>query len=447
MSDQTQTPELSEGKSQSTEASVARPRTASRRIRRRRIWPWLTLLAIAFCLWQKDTLWPPLFHRLATQKLDRHEPEEALKWLDRAEWFGAERPDTAMLRTRAARLTGDVALFAQALQLSESRDVSSIYLQRERILSAAQSGQMSIATPHLSTLLTDTSGDNRDVCLAYVTGFLRSLRLNEAMSLLDVLLKDSPNDAYPWLIRGRIWLLQSESRKAESDFRMALSIRPDWNEPLIYLAETLYDTRRASEALPLFENAMKSDEFRTRAAVGLARCMKAIAEVDKAKAVLQDALKQDPLNHDALMELGRTYQEEGEVNLAIPLLESAIRQMPGSEESHYRLAQCYLSVGRKDEADREFKIVDEARLALSELNRLNDQIRNQPQNEDLLVRSGELMLRFADPDDGVAVLMSALDINPSNKTAHKLLAEHYQKLSATIPELRQQFERHKKLSE
>jgi Tfp pilus assembly protein PilF len=267
------------------------------------------------------------------------------------------------------------------------------------------------------------------------------------MSLLDVLLKDSPNDAYPWLIRGRIWLLQSESRKAESDFRMALSIRPDWNEPLIYLAETLYDTRRASEALPLFENAMKSDEFRTRAAVGLARCMKAIAEVDKAKAVLQDALKQDPLNHDALMELGRTYQEEGEVNLAIPLLESAIRQMPGSEESHYRLAQCYLSVGRKDEADREFKIVDEARLALSELNRLNDQIRNQPQNEDLLVRSGELMLRFADPDDGVAVLMSALDINPSNKTAHKLLAEHYQKLSATIPELRQQFERHKKLSE
>ncbi len=143
-------------------------------------------VAIGGLILQRDVIWPPAFNGLANRALNHHQPEAALEWLEIAEWFGSQRADTALLRVRASRQIGDPTMIINSMHEAEKQGADSLKLQRERILCAAQSGQMSIAGRHLASLLTDPDYDNKDVCRAYIAGFLRIQKLPSEATQLDV---------------------------------------------------------------------------------------------------------------------------------------------------------------------------------------------------------------------------------------------------------------------
>ncbi len=189
----------------------------------------IVLTAIAVIgFWKRDSVWPAVFNSFAERSLETHDVPQAMKWLDWADAIGSESPETAVLRLRAVRRSGDTAKIEAAFADAQRRSANPRHIQRERTLYAAQSGKMRQSDSLLSSLLTDTSGDNKDVCLAYVTGYLRNQRTSDALVLLEAWIKDAPEDGYPWLIRARIRRVQQDLLGSEKDLKEALQRKPEW---------------------------------------------------------------------------------------------------------------------------------------------------------------------------------------------------------------------------
>jgi tetratricopeptide (TPR) repeat protein len=391
-----------------------------RRIRR----PLAVVLFLAVIL-TRHQWWPPGFHALAQRELAALRPEAALAWLDYAEILGARRLDTALLRCQAARRNGDPLMIRKALDALAERGAPPRLQERELLLFQAQSGEMAEAAPWLGRLLTDETGDNRDVCISYVVGFLRTERYQEAGTLVDALMKDVPEDPFPWYVRGRVFALQQQYPKAEADFREAMSKNPDWLEPVISLAELLSDTHRQREAIPLYERVLKAPALKSRAAAGLSEALNATGDRDRARQLLQQTLSEGIQSPDLWISLGRSDFEDGRYAEAAEALEKGLQLRPWADDALFVLAQCRRQLGQTAAADAAFARLEEFRNATAELKLLEDRISGPNPTIADRVRTGELLLQFRDPQDGVIVLQSVLNLDPQSLPAHQLLAQHF----------------------
>ncbi len=371
-------------------------------------------------------VWKAVFHYRAETCIRNHDIDSGLLYLSWADKLGDRAPKTSLLKARSARRKGQPELFQQYLQEAEQRGATAVQLQRETILFAAQSGQIQLSAPHLSALLTDTSGDNKDVCLAYITGYLRNQRNSDALILLDAWLTDSPDDYLPWLIRGKVRRHRRDNGGAESDLQEAIRLSPENTEALVELGELLLDANRVAESRVAFENAPVESLYRARRAVGLAKCLKSLGQFEDALKLLTFEAKQSPDDAHIWMELGRTQFENSLLSEARQSLEMSLKCSPWNDEAMYILAQCLNQLQQTEEAQNMMAKVKEYRKGLDELQSLKDQLRTDPLNTAALVQSGEILLKYSNPDEAAVTLQAALDIEPQNKQAHQLLAEYFE---------------------
>lgn len=370
-------------------------------------------------------IWKAVFHYRAEACIRNHDIESGLLYLSWADKIGDGVARTSLLKARGARRKGQPELFQQYLQEAEQRGATAVQLQRETILFAAQSGQIQLSAPHLSALLTDTSGDNKDVCLAYITGYLRNQRNGDALILLDAWLNDSPDDYLPWLIRGKVRKHRRDNGGAESDLQKAIRLSPQNTEAFVELGELLLDANRVDESRIAFESAPIEPIYRARRAVGLAKCLKSLGQFEEALKLLTVEAERSPNDADIWMELGRTQFENSLMSEARQSLETSLKCSPWNDEAMYVLAQCLNQLQQPEEAQNMMAKVKEYRQGLDELQSLKDQLRTNPLNTAALVQSGEILLKYSNPDEAAVTLQAALDIEPQNKKAHQLLAEYF----------------------
>jgi tetratricopeptide (TPR) repeat protein len=391
----------------------------------RRFWRPLAVILLVTVVLTRHRWWPPGFHQLAERELAAQRPAVALAWLDYAEVLGARRLDTALLRCQAARRDGDPRIIREALDALARRGAPPRLQERELLLFQAQSGEMSEAAPWLGQLLTDETGDNRDVCISYVVGFLRTQRYQEAAALVDALMKDVPEDPFPWYVRGRVFALQQQYPQAEADFRAAMAKNPEWLEPVISLAELLGDTHRQRDAVPLYERALQAPALRPRAVAGLSEALKATGDRARARQLLQQTLAEGVETADLWISLGRSEFEDGRYAEAADALEKGLQLRPWADEAWFALAQCRRQLGQTAAAEAAFTRLEEFRQATAELKLLEDRITGPSPTIEDRIRTGELLLQYRDPQDGVVVLQGVLNLDPQCLKAHEMLAKHF----------------------
>jgi len=299
--------------------------------------------------------WPIFFGRLAVSALQLQQPERALMWLSWADISGLSRLETAVLRCAAARRTGDPRAIRDAISRLEALGAAPRQVEREQILAQAHSGQMREAAPHMSRLLTDLNGDNRDVSFSYIVGFLRAQRYREAGALIDALMKDDPANPFPWYARGRVYGLQQLLPKAESDFRRALELSPDWSERAIELAELLHESHRQREAMPLFQRLLDQQQFSVRAAVGLADCLKSVGDPQQAATTLERVREAGQQDAGWWIAMGRLNFEEGRFPEAETALLRGLELQPWADDALFTLAQCQRQLQKDEQAADNFQ--------------------------------------------------------------------------------------------
>lgn len=401
---------------------------------------WAVSVAVLVLIW---LFWPEFCFWNAYRQLRLQAPTTAMQWVDQAGIAGHSRTKVAKLRCLAARRIGDPQLVRDAIEQFQQTGAAEREIEREKILFLAQSGELAQVDHLLSSLLTDPDHDNRDVSISYLIGYLRVQRYMEAGLLTEALMKDAPDDPFPWYVQGKVFALQQSLNRAEEGFRKAIQRSPRWREPRLELAHLLSDSHRQREAIPLYDALLQEDRQDRDAAVGLAECFKAVGDPAQGRAILEAALANGEQTPALLISLGRTEFEDGSWQKAAGLLRQALELQPWADDAVFLLAQCERQLGNEESADRLFAQVSEVREGIARLRTLQDQVAVQPDNEPLRLEAALLLLKYTDPEDGVVALQAIIDQNPRCREAHTALLQYFESVKPATEGSKRQAEMHR----
>ncbi len=372
----------------------------------------------------------------ARQAIRDRDADKALAWLANAESLTRRDPEIEFLKARAYRRQGELDKTRSSLVRALELGFPVERVEREQWLALAQAGQLKEAEPHLAKLLMDPQGDEAEICEAYVTGYIRSHRIDDAFPLVRSWAADSPDDPLPPLTEGKLWIELGNTKEAERPLMHALDLNPECHEAAYYLANVYLDDLRTKEALELYQRCaanMSDPQDRDRARIGQAHCHRALADPEQGRKILAEMLKENPANRDALIELGRTESDLGRYPEALAALEKGDARNHHDIEVRYAWAGALRSAGRIEEARKEFEKIGGAQAALARTPNLMDRIRENPGDVEARYEAGEVFLKYGDPEKGITWLQSVLDYEPGHGPAKTLLAEYYARRAKENP--------------
>lgn len=400
-------------------------------------------------------------HRGRTALRER-EGETALEWLERAQAVDEEDAETHFLLARCLRRLGKFKQVEEHLDQAESWGWPADRIQLERLLMAAQGGQLRLSAPKLYAYLKDRNeygDDGPEVCECLVNGYFLSYQFGLALPVLDAWQKDYPDDAQCYMFRGLFFENRSNPTKAVNEYRKALELAPKRIDVRMRLAQVLRKSNQFEEAVRQFEFCRSEDSFHPEVLTGLGQCYRGQGRLDDARAVLRLLLDRDPDYFDAQLIMGQLEETDQRPLAAIRWLRPACLQRPSDREARYSLARS-LQVASRDaldackladdqrlgcwqaiewgwarliaelmqrESERHFDFVSEAQQSMSRVQVWTDVIRSKPDNVELRFKIGMSLMKYDNPQHGLGWLLSVLDLDPDHAAAHRALAGYYKR--------------------
>lgn len=372
--------------------------------------------------------WKPLLlrHRISRARaaLERRDAEVALENLQANQRLEPEHAETHFWLARAYRRLGRFGKVREHLERAWKLGHPVEVLKREQWLALAQSGQIQRAEPHLSELLRDPREDGRDICEAYVAGYLLNYRHTRALQLLDAWQKDYPDDAYPWYVQGKLYEGLRNTNKAIECYRRALKLDDKQVSARLRLATLLMSSHQHDEAGRHFETCLENAPDDPEVLTGWGRWLVVKLRNDEARRVLKKALELDPKNLPARLEMGELELSAGNAKEALKWLEPAVRENPYRRKLRYAFARALQRAGRTDEAKQHFAFAAESQRAEARVQGLIDQLAKNSSDVNLRFQIGMTMIQF-NPVEAGTWLRSVVDIDPKHQRAHLALAKYY----------------------
>ena len=387
---------------------------------------WLAALAlIAVCYFVS----PYTFLFLARSSLTQRDPQAALYWLSKARWFGPHQGEIEFLRARCFRRMGDLEQFRSSMQAALNQGYPARLLEREQILMLAQVGRLREVEARMPEILVNANEDAGEVCEAYVSGLLLNFQQEQALTVIDSWSKDYPSDPQPELIRAQVLQNAGRFKEAEAAYTQALKRAPSSSEIRLRLGLSLLANQKIDQAKTHFQSLQSDAKYRDTANLQLSRCERMRGDLAKSQASLDQI--RDPerlLEGDLELEKGLLALDKGEFEAAVISLERVKPRQPGSLEVGHALARALRGAGRVEQAATEARRVAESQTKLSRADQLQAEIARDPNNLDLRLEIGQILLEHGDPKRGVSWLKSALNLDPNHSRANLALGEYYQSL-------------------
>lgn len=219
--------------------------------------------------------------------------------------------------------------------------------------------------------------------------------LTLTLALTAAVQEPSPTEAERLYRLGQQSLLAGRLEEAESAFLKALSLRPDFTEATLGLAEIALLRGRAEEAISRLEPTARAAPS-PRAHLLLARAW-ASMDANRSLPWLQKVFDESPGSQEAWELWVDILTAAGRFDEAISRLERHVESHPGFAHLHLLLAQLYVNRGALAKAETQFREVE--RLA--------------PQDSELKKRTlyslGYLYATMGRIEEGARLLRQALD--------------------------------------
>jgi tetratricopeptide (TPR) repeat protein len=147
-------------------------------------------------------------------------------------------------------------------------------------------------------------------------------------------------------------LLFGERRYAEAErhFAMAVALKPDLASARLGLAAVLFALGRHQDAARESERATGDDSFAPMAWYQRGHAHQALGKLDEAAADFQQILRRYPRMALPYLRLGDVYGDQGKFDQAVIAYEMALVLNPVTAQAHWRLGQMYAARGRWAEA-------------------------------------------------------------------------------------------------
>jgi arylsulfatase A-like enzyme/Tfp pilus assembly protein PilF len=178
-------------------------------------------------------------------------------------------------------------------------------------------------------------------------------QFQEAVPILEQVLKQEPNTPIAFLQLGRAYMSLKEYQKAVTPLRSLVEKKPDDAFARYELGCALVKTGNWDEARPHFEAAVSQMTGSAMMHFYLALVYQRTSRTDDAAKEFQSALRLDSNNFPANLLLGRLFLIQQGATDALPYLRKAAKLRPDSIDAHRFLADVYAELGQEENSRRE----------------------------------------------------------------------------------------------
>lgn len=230
-----------------------------------------------------------------------------------------------------------------------------------------------------------------------------------ARKLIDEVLARNPRDIEALTLRGNIALERNDPSSAITDLRAVLRDQPNAVPVQRSLAKahmTIGEPALAEQAL---RSAMDSAPDNTQVRVDLAQVLTQTGRVDQAIPLLEQAVRSEPNLLSAREALTRAYLAKEDFASAQRAADDIKTLQPNAPVGYYLAGLSALGLRKLDETQKEF----EHALQL------------QPLAVDVLTTLVQVHLQQGHPDQAIARVQRSIDQNPKNVLMINLLGEVY----------------------
>lgn len=189
---------------------------------------------------------------------------------------------------------------------------------------------------------------------SYGIAFLERGLLDEAISYLELSLKDTPfAEAYYNL--GTLYLQKNQLEKARANLLRSVEMRPDYVDSLNNLGLLAAREGHSEEATRYFQDAMRWRPDYTLAVLNLVKLYRQQGRLDEAREVLERALKVNADDPELYDSLGAVFAQANDLPKAQEYFQRALEIRPEFAEARNNLALLYTMLGNVQEAIAQFQ--------------------------------------------------------------------------------------------
>jgi len=373
--------------------------------------------------------------------LESRRIERAVGHFDAAVTLDSANGEARFYLARAYRLSGNINAMALNLRESAALGFSEKRVKAEDCFAMAQSGQFLPVQRQIESLFLDPGEDGRELCEAVSIGYLQTFQIPQALAVIQAWKRDYPEDSRPWLVEGMYYLEGALWARALAEFEEGLKISPGAIDLLLQLGRVRLELNQLPEAVAAFECCLREAPHNVEALSGLATAKFKMGFVDDAGNTAAAALAFDSRHFDSLCLLGQIHLAKNEPEKALSLLEAAYGIKPFDPAARYHYAMALRRTSDLIKADEILRASEEQHQAQSKLRDLFSQLSSDPQNAEVRLEIGRILVEHGDPAEGIAVLRSVFLFDPSNSEAIQLIASATSgskdepiKANVTVPE-------------
>jgi len=371
-----------------------------------------------------------------------HNLELAKSHVDSLQAFPfTNKAEVHFLTARLERRRGDYDQMNAFLEQAQAEGYDAVMIQRERILAAAQAANLEMAQPKLAELLNDPRGDEREICEAYIIGFLQFQQHSAALQLVDAWQNDFPEDARPHFLEGVIEKSLFNYKEAEEAYRKALEVDPEYYQAALDIADVLLTLKDTERAIQYLKMAEKDPEFRVDSYTAQAHCLRMLGRDEQAEEILRVVISEYPEHMAAAIELGRILVETNRPKEGIEILEPILERDPRNTDARHMLAMGLRSLGELNKAQEHFDYVEEVKENLADANQIAQRIGSGKESIDQRLVIAEKFWTYGSEQEAMIWMRSAYQLDPLYLPTLEFMKRYYEVKVEEDPNLQQQLDR------
>ena len=200
-----------------------------------------------------------------------------------------------------------------------------------------------------------TTLDLKQIQISSAIDLFSKGEINQALDAVQGLLKDYPNEPVLFNIKGACYADLGQLDVAITNYKEAITIKPDYAKAHFNLAGSLHDLGQLETAVQSYQKALEIDASYTEAYNNLGNVYQELKQFDSAVQSYQKALEIKPDYVAAQYSLGNTFMELGQLEEAVKSYKAALKLKPDFVEAINNLGITFFKLYQLDDAIRSYE--------------------------------------------------------------------------------------------
>ena len=247
-----------------------------------------------------------------------------------------------------------------------------------------------------------TTLDLKQIQISSAIDLFSKGEINQALDAVQGLLKDYPNEPVLFNIKGACYADLGQLDVAVTNYKEAITIKPDYAKAHFNLAGSLYDLGQLKAAVESYKETLEIEPGYAEAYNNLGNVFQELKQANSAVQSYKKALEIKPDYVAAQYSLGNTFMELGQLEEAVKSYKAALKLKPDFAGAYNKLGSSLLELDQLDESVRSYEAA----------------LKHKPDYVEAINNLGIAFYKLQQIDDAMKYYKRALALDPDFADAH-----------------------------